>query len=58
MGSNRFRIDLPHYIDLYFQGRLRLDEMISERYRLDQVNEAFDAVLQRKVARGVIVFDN
>lgn len=56
-GSNRFRVDLPHYIDLYLQGRLLLDEMISCRYRLDQVNEAFDAVLNRSVARGVIVFD-
>jgi Zn-dependent alcohol dehydrogenase len=40
------------------QGRLLLDEMITRRYRLDQVNEAFGAVLDRSVARGVIVFDN
>lgn len=57
MGSNRFRVDLPHYIDLYLQGRLLLDEMITRRYQLAEVNEAFDAVLDRSVARGVIVFE-
>jgi S-(hydroxymethyl)glutathione dehydrogenase/alcohol dehydrogenase len=57
MGSNRFRVDLPNYIDLYLQGRLLLDEMITARYRLDQVNESFQAVLDGSVARGVIVFD-
>lgn len=54
MGSNRFRVDLPHYIDLYLQGRLLLDEMITTHYRLDQVNEAFQAVLDGTVTRGVI----
>ena len=29
MGSNRFRVDMPRYIDLYLQGRLKLDEMIT-----------------------------
>jgi S-(hydroxymethyl)glutathione dehydrogenase/alcohol dehydrogenase len=57
MGSNRFRSDLPNYVDLYLQGRLLLDEMITARYRLDQVNESFQAVLDGSVARGVIVFD-
>ena len=31
MGSNRFRVDMPRYIELYLQGRLKLDEMITER---------------------------
>ena len=31
MGSNRFKVDMPHYIDLYRQGRLKLDEMITRR---------------------------
>ena len=30
MGSNRFRIDMPQYIDFYLQGRLNLDDMISQ----------------------------
>ena len=31
--------------------------MITHRYRLDEINESFDAVLERSVVRGVIVFD-
>ncbi|HLF77234.1 MAG TPA: Zn-dependent alcohol dehydrogenase, partial [Dehalococcoidia bacterium] len=31
MGSNRFKVDMPKYIDFYLQGRLKLDEMISQR---------------------------
>ena len=29
MGTNRFRVDMPRYIELYLQGRLKLDEMIT-----------------------------
>ena len=31
MGSNRFRVDMPRYVDLYLDGRLQLDEMVSAR---------------------------
>jgi S-(hydroxymethyl)glutathione dehydrogenase/alcohol dehydrogenase len=57
MGSNRFRFDMPKYVDFYFDGRLRLDEMISARVRLDQVNDAFERLRKGEVARQVIVFD-
>jgi S-(hydroxymethyl)glutathione dehydrogenase/alcohol dehydrogenase len=57
MGSNRFRFDMPKYIDFYFDGRLHLDEMISSRISLDQVNDAFDRLRRGEVARQVIVFD-
>lgn len=57
MGSNRFRTDMPRYIEFYLQGRLKLDEMVSQRLRLDQVNKAFDDMKQGTVARSVIVFD-
>ena len=33
MGSNRFRVDMPRYVDFYLQGRLKLDEMITRRGR-------------------------
>ena len=56
-GSNRFRIDIPHYIDLYLQGRLKLDELVSRRLRLEQVNEAFKYMKRGEVARSVITFD-
>ncbi|MBF6567250.1 MAG: Zn-dependent alcohol dehydrogenase [Candidatus Binataceae bacterium] len=57
MGSNRFRIDMPRYVDLYMQGRLNLDDMISKRGRLEDVNEAFRAMKAAEVARTVLMFD-
>ncbi len=56
MGSNRFQQDVPRYLDLYKQGRLNLDDMISERMPLDNINEAFAAMKAGEVARSVIVF--
>ena len=57
MGSNRFRIDMPRYIDYYLQGRLNLDDMISVRGRLEDVNTAFAAMKNGEVARTVLMFD-
>jgi S-(hydroxymethyl)glutathione dehydrogenase/alcohol dehydrogenase len=57
MGSNRFRVDMPRYIDLYLQGRLKLDELVSQRITLDEVNDGFEAMKSGTVARSVIVFD-
>jgi S-(hydroxymethyl)glutathione dehydrogenase/alcohol dehydrogenase len=57
MGSNRFRIDMPRYIDFYLQGRLKLDEMITRRGKLEDVNEAFRAMKAGEVARSVLMFD-
>jgi S-(hydroxymethyl)glutathione dehydrogenase / alcohol dehydrogenase len=56
MGSNRFRIDMPHYVDMYLSGRLKLDELVSARIGLDDVSEGFDAMKQGDIARSVIVF--
>jgi len=57
MGSNRFRTDMPRYVELYRRGLLRLDEMISARLPLERVNDALEAMRQRTAARSVIVFD-
>ena len=57
MGSNRFRIDIPLYLDFYRQGRLDLDEMVSRRGKLEDVNEAFRAMKAGEVARTVLMFD-
>jgi S-(hydroxymethyl)glutathione dehydrogenase/alcohol dehydrogenase len=58
MGSNRFRVDMPRYVEFYLAGKLHLDDMLSERIRLDQVNEAFAAMKTGEVARSVIIFDH
>ncbi len=57
MGSNRFRFDMPKYIDYYLDGRLRLDEMISSRIKLEEINDAFDLMRKGEAARQVIMFD-
>jgi S-(hydroxymethyl)glutathione dehydrogenase / alcohol dehydrogenase len=57
MGSNRFRIDMPRYIEFYRQGRLKLDEMVSQHMKLGQLNQAFEDMNQGNVARSVIIFD-
>jgi S-(hydroxymethyl)glutathione dehydrogenase/alcohol dehydrogenase len=57
MGSNRFKVDMPRYIEFYRQGRLKLDEMVSRRGKLDDVNEAFRAMKAGEVARTVLMFD-
>jgi S-(hydroxymethyl)glutathione dehydrogenase / alcohol dehydrogenase len=57
MGSNRFRADIPLYLDFYRQGRLQLDEMVSRRGRIEDINEAFRAMKAGEVARTVLTFD-
>src|SRR5438132_643628 len=57
MGSNRFKVDMPKYVEFYLQGRLRLDEMITKRRRLEDVNDAFRAMKAGEVARTVLMFD-
>jgi len=55
-GSVSPRRDFPKLVDLYAAKRLKLDELISQEYRLDQINEAYAAMLTGGAARGVIVF--
>jgi S-(hydroxymethyl)glutathione dehydrogenase/alcohol dehydrogenase len=58
MGSNRFPVDIPMLVDFYMQGRLKLDEMISQRIKLEQINEGFEEMRRGEMARSVIVFDH
>jgi S-(hydroxymethyl)glutathione dehydrogenase/alcohol dehydrogenase len=58
MGSNRFRFDMPKYIDFYRDGRLRLDELVAERIGLEDLPVAFKALERGDMARSVIVFDH
>jgi S-(hydroxymethyl)glutathione dehydrogenase/alcohol dehydrogenase len=56
MGSNQFRTDMPRYADLYLQGRLKLDELVSAHIGLADVNSAFTELRRGEVARSVMVF--
>jgi S-(hydroxymethyl)glutathione dehydrogenase/alcohol dehydrogenase len=57
MGSNRFRQDIPRYLDFYRQGRLDLDAMVTRRGKLGDINDAFRAMKAGEVARTVLMFD-
>jgi S-(hydroxymethyl)glutathione dehydrogenase/alcohol dehydrogenase len=57
MGSNRFHLDMPKYLDFYRQGRLNLDDMVSRHGRLENINEAFRAMEAGEVTRTVLMFD-
>ncbi len=56
MGSTRFRTDMPRYVQMYLDGRLRLDEMISGTLDLEDVNTGFAELKSGTVARQIIVF--
>ena len=53
-GSVYPRADMPMLVDLYMARRLKLDELISATVKLDQINDAFEALDQGEVARTVI----
>jgi len=57
MGSNRFPLDMPRLVDFYMAGKLKLDEMISRRIKLAEINGAFEELKQGEIARSVIMFD-
>jgi Zn-dependent alcohol dehydrogenase len=55
-GSCVPRIDFPRMLGLYMQGKLKLDELITRRYSIDEAPQAFADLESGKNARGVIVF--
>jgi S-(hydroxymethyl)glutathione dehydrogenase/alcohol dehydrogenase len=56
MGSTRLREDVPRLVRLYQGGRLKLDELISGRYPLAQINAAIASTKEGNALRNVIVF--
>jgi Zn-dependent alcohol dehydrogenase len=56
MGSARVSVDIPFLARLYLEGALKLDELISGRYPLEQINEAIEDVRRGTALRNVIVF--
>jgi len=57
MGSNQFRTDMPRLVDMYMDGRLKLDEMLSAHLTLDQINDGFAAMKRGEGARQVVDFN-
>jgi S-(hydroxymethyl)glutathione dehydrogenase/alcohol dehydrogenase len=57
MGTTQLQTEIPKLVDLYKAKKLKLDELITERYPLEKINEAIDAVMKGKALRNVIMFE-
>jgi Zn-dependent alcohol dehydrogenase len=55
MGSTRLAVDVPRLVELYLTGRLKLDELITDRYPLAEINEAIEAMERGEALRNVIL---
>jgi S-(hydroxymethyl)glutathione dehydrogenase/alcohol dehydrogenase len=55
-GSCVPRVDFPRMLALYLKGELKLEELITRRYRIDEAPQAFADLAAGRNARGVIVF--
>ena len=56
-GSTTPNVDFPKIVDLYMEGRIKLKELISRRFPLDDINEAFRALHAGQVARGIVEYE-
>ena len=56
-GSTRPRVDMPRLLDMYMDKKIKIDELVSKTFALEQVNEAYDLLKEGGgVARSVIKF--
>ena len=57
MGSNHFRVDMPRLVDFYMRGKLHLEDWISAKLKLSEINEGFANMKAGKTLRSVVIFD-
>ena len=57
MGSNHFRVDMPRLVEFYMRGKLHLEDWISAKLKLSEINEGFANMKAGKTLRSVIMFD-
>jgi S-(hydroxymethyl)glutathione dehydrogenase/alcohol dehydrogenase len=55
-GSSNPRHDIPRYLEMYNLGQLKLDELVTKEYSLDEINEGYEDMLAGRNIRGVIRF--
>jgi S-(hydroxymethyl)glutathione dehydrogenase/alcohol dehydrogenase len=56
-GSANIRKDIPRLFELYLQGQLNLDDLVTRTYTFDQINEGYEAMRRGENIRGVMLFD-
>jgi S-(hydroxymethyl)glutathione dehydrogenase/alcohol dehydrogenase len=49
---------MPRYVDFYLNGKLNLDDMVSARLKLEDINDAFESVVKGEIARSVLIFES
>jgi S-(hydroxymethyl)glutathione dehydrogenase/alcohol dehydrogenase len=57
MGSNHFRVDMPRLVEFYLNGKLHLDDWITAKLKLSEINEGFANMKARKTLRSVVQFN-
>ena len=57
MGNSVIAVDIPELLELYAKGEYKLDELISGRFKLEDINQAMDEVRSGKAIKNIIVFD-
>jgi S-(hydroxymethyl)glutathione dehydrogenase/alcohol dehydrogenase len=55
-GGLNAHADLPRLLSLYRNGQLKLEELVTKRYALEQVNEGYDDLLAGRIMRGMLVY--
>ena len=55
-GSANPRADIPRLLGLYADGQLKLDELVTRTYRLDEINQGYEDMREGRNLRGVITF--
>jgi S-(hydroxymethyl)glutathione dehydrogenase/alcohol dehydrogenase len=56
-GSANIRYDIPHLLKLYDQGQLDLDGMVTNNYKLEEINQGYADMLDGKNIRGVLRYE-
>jgi len=57
-GHSNPKVDIPRFLELYRMGKLKLDELVTKTYTLEQINEGYRDVVEGRVIRGVLLFDH
>jgi S-(hydroxymethyl)glutathione dehydrogenase/alcohol dehydrogenase len=57
-GSQSPRVQVPNLLNLYEAGQLQIDELITQEYTLDQVQQGYDDQAAGTIIRGVVKFDD
>jgi S-(hydroxymethyl)glutathione dehydrogenase/alcohol dehydrogenase len=56
-GSANPRYDIPKLLGLYRSGQLKLDELVTRTWKLEQINQAYEGLIRGEVRRSLIVWD-